>query len=111
MSQGNLVSFTAGHWEGRQIGRIPVGNALLPVSTGAPSLAHATGAPLLPVFIRQEEDGGFQVTIGKAIPCGKPAPREEAVSSALAEFAAQLVPQIAGAPGQWRGWKYLTPRP
>ncbi len=108
VSSGAIVSITAGHWEGRQIAQLPVGEALLPISIGAPSLAHATGAPLLPVFIRMKEDRGFSVGIGKAIACGSFATRDEAVTAALGAFSEQLKTEIRRSPDQWRGWKYLS---
>lgn len=109
LGQGKMISITAGHWEGRQVARVPVGDALLPVSTGAPSLAHATGAPLFPVFITREQDASFRIRIGTALGCDRQLPREVAVQSALAGFSQQLMAAIRAAPGQWRGWKYLAP--
>jgi hypothetical protein len=107
-SSGAIVSITAGHWEGRQIAQLPIGEARLPISVGAPSLAHATSAPLLPVFIRMKEDGGFYVGIGSAITCSAFATRDEAVTAALGDFSEQLRAEIKRSPDQWRGWKYLT---
>lgn len=109
--EGKVVSITAGHWEGRQVARIPVGSAVLPVSTGAPSLAHATGAWLFPVFIRLADDGTFRLRIGDALAGGQNLPRSEAVTSAMAAFSRQLVAEIANCPDQWRGWKYLEASP
>lgn len=107
LSHGAIVSITAGHWEGRQIAQLPIGNAILPISTGAPSLAHATGAVLLPVFIMQDRDRRFRVTIGDSIHCRAKQSRNEAVTGALIEFSDQLLTHIRRSPGQWRGWKYL----
>ncbi|WP_374332679.1 hypothetical protein [Aestuariivirga sp.] len=110
LGDGNIVSITAGHWEGRQVARVPVGTATLPVSTGAPSLAHATGAPLLPVFIRREGDGSFRLRIGEALACDTSLPRGDAVAAAMTDFSRQLNSEIARSPDQWRGWKYLGPQ-
>lgn len=107
VGEGNVVSITAGHWEGRQVGRIPVGAAALPVSTGAPSLAHATGAPLLPVFINLADDGTFRLQIGDALACDPSLTRGAAVAAAMAQFSRQLICEIGRSPDQWRGWKYL----
>jgi len=107
IGEGNVVSITAGHWEGRQVARIPVGAAALPVSTGAPSLAHATRAPLLPVFISLATDGRFRLRIGDALTCDPALPRSVAVAAAMAEFSRQLSGEIGRSPDQWRGWKYL----
>ena len=109
LKQGAIVSITAGHWEGRQVARIPVGQAVLPLSTGAPSLAHATGAPLLPVFISLEENGDYRLRVGEALRCDAALPRSEAVTQALSGFSQQLLVEIRRSPTQWRGWKYLEP--
>jgi hypothetical protein len=110
IGDGSIVSITAGHWEGRQVARVPVGAAALPVSTGAPSLAHATGARLLPVFISRADDGSFRLRIGAALACDPHLPRNEAVAAAMEDFAQQLQTEISRSPGQWRGWKYLGPQ-
>ncbi len=108
VSRGAIVSITAGHWEGRQIAQLPIGEASLPISIGAPSLAHATGAPLLPVFIRQNENGIFTVGIGNVIACNAFTTRDEAVTASLDAFSEQLGTEIRRTPDQWRGWKYLS---
>lgn len=107
VKKGEIVSITAGHWEGKRIASMPIGKAFLPLAIGAPSLAHATGAPLFPVFIRQMGDQTFRITIGNQIEFDKAAQRDQVVQDAIHQFSGQLVPMVLSAPGQWRGWKYL----
>ena len=115
LKQGEIISITAGHWEGREVASMPVGQALLPVSTGAPGLAYVTGSVLLPVFIRMQEDGSFVVVAGKAIDVSQCGDRAAAVRRGVEDMSEALLPHILAAPGQWRGWKYLkaaaTPEP
>jgi hypothetical protein len=106
---GKIVSITAGHWEGRQLAYAPIGDALLPLSVGAPSLAQATGTALFPVFIVREASGRFRIIVGKQIACDPDRDRDEVVRNAIADFASQLLPYAIGYPDQWRGWKYLKP--
>lgn len=107
LKQGEIVSITAGHWEGREVANMPVGRAHLPVSTGAPGLAYVTGSVLLPVFIRMQDDGSFAVVVGKAIDVSQCGDRVTAVKRGVEEMSEALQPHILAAPGQWRGWKYL----
>lgn len=117
---GEIVSITAGAWEGTRIARAPLGKGFLPLAVGAPALAHMTGACLLPVFIARdgnvagtnggEEKGDrrdhYTITLGERIDCSGP-DRDGAICSATADYVRQLEPRIAANPGQWRGWKYL----
>jgi lauroyl/myristoyl acyltransferase len=105
LKQGKTISITAGHWEGRQLAFAPIGEGFLPMSTGAPSLAHATGAALLPIFIVREE-GVFRIIVGEEIGMAKNS-RDNAVREAVAKFAALLRRYAVAYPDQWRGWKYL----
>jgi lauroyl/myristoyl acyltransferase len=105
LKQGKTVSITAGHWEGRQLAFAPIGRGVLPMSVGAPSLAHATGAALIPIFIVRE-NGVFRIIVGDEIGMAKNS-RENAVREAVAKFARQLTSYAVAYPDQWRGWKYL----
>jgi lauroyl/myristoyl acyltransferase len=105
LKQGKTVSITAGHWEGRQLAFAPIGQGFLPMSTGAPSLAHATGAALLPIFILRE-NGAFRIVVGDEIGMAKNS-RDNAVREAVADFSRQLRRYAVAYPDQWRGWKYL----
>jgi lauroyl/myristoyl acyltransferase len=111
LSKGEIISITAGHWEGKRIAYAPIGNAGLPISIGAPSLANSTGATLLPLFIARDRptgDAGFRVIVGDPIDCSQANSRDESVRAAVGDFARQLVPLVQKYPDQWRGWKYLT---
>ena len=107
LQKGGIVSITAGHWEGRKVAQMPIGKVYLPVSTGAPGLAFATQSVLLPVFIAQQKNGSFLVTIGRKVDFSKCEDRESASATGMVEMSHQLIPHIIEFPGQWRGWKYL----
>ena len=112
LSKGEIVSITAGHWEGKRIAFAPIGDAFLPISVGAPSLAHATRATLLPIFIVHDRTTArFRVVVGEPINCDKMQERDEVVRFAVADLARQLIPLVAAYPDQWRGWKYLSEDP
>lgn len=105
LKQGKIVSITAGHWEGRQLALAPIGQGFLPMSIGAPSIAHATGAALLPVFIVRDT-GVFRICVGDEIALSAKT-REDAARQAVADFSARLAAYAVAYPDQWRGWKYL----
>ena len=108
LRRNEIVSITAGAWEGRRVVRGPLLGGSLELATGAPSLALRTGAALLPVFTtRLPEGGGFRVSVGAELPLSG-AGKSEALTAATAGFLAQLEAVIRAAPDQWRGWKYLT---
>lgn len=110
LSRGEIVSITAGHWEGRRIALAPIGDAFLPIAIGAPSIAYATGATLLPLFIifeRGASGGEFRVVVGNPIDHASSEGRDVAVRCAVVDFAQQLIPFVMRYPDQWRGWKYL----
>lgn len=107
LRRNELVSITAGAWEGRRVVRGPLLGGTLELATGAPSLALHCGAALLPVFTtRNPEGGGFRVSLGDELPVSG-AGKAEALTAATAGFLAQIEAEIRAAPEQWRGWKYL----
>jgi lauroyl/myristoyl acyltransferase len=110
LKRGGIVSITAGAWEGRQVGLVPLGEAAFPLATGAPALAHSTGAGLIPVFVARSTAEGqpfIRVVVGTPIPVDAAADRDDVLRACLTDFARQQLPFIARHPDQWRGWKYL----
>jgi len=108
LAANGLVSITAGDWEGRQIAHIPMLGGSLPLATGAPALALAAGALLLPVFVIRKHNA-IHVLITAPIDMGTPGSRDERVKRAMIEYAARLEPVVRDYPSQWRGWSYLRP--
>lgn len=106
---GGIVSITAGA-EGRKLTWTEVPGGWFPLATGAPALAHATGAPLVPVFA-VPDGAAFAVEIGPPIEIDTKAPRDDAVRAATAAFLDRHRPHIDRAPTEWRGYGHIRPMP
>jgi KDO2-lipid IV(A) lauroyltransferase len=102
LESNRLVSLTA-----RADGIRPVAARLfgaeLALGTGAPDLAHATGAVLLPVFAWRAA-GNYRVAVEPPIELAPGATRRAAAEAAAADYAARLERRIIAHPGQWLGW-------
>ena len=108
LKQGEIVSITAGAWEGRKTTTASVFGYEYPLATGAPGIAQSTGADLVPVAVyRLNDNGKFRIDLGDPIRFDREEPKPAAISRAMQEYAAHLEPVIRAFPGQWRGWKYL----
>jgi lauroyl/myristoyl acyltransferase len=107
--EGNgIVSITAGAWEGRHLAYCDLFSRRLTLATGAPNLAQATGAHLLPVFtLRDREDGGITVRVGARISSANLPDRDRAIEMAVRAFVDQLDWIVREYPDQWRGWDEL----
>ncbi|MEX0589898.1 MAG: glycosyltransferase [Xanthobacteraceae bacterium] len=105
LDSNGIVSITAGAWEGRHIARTELFGRRLELATGAPSLAQATGARLLPVFtVRDGDDGRITVRIGPSIKAVNCSNRDWAIQQAVREFVDDLEQVVREHPDQWRGW-------
>lgn len=74
------------------------------LAPGAPSLAHRSGAALLPVFPVRNEAGGFTVFVEPPLTVDRSIDRREASVAAIREYAGRLEPYVLAHPGQWMGW-------
>ncbi len=77
------------------------------IATGAPDLAYATGAALIPVFAVQEEDGRYTVTVQAPIEMAAAVKRRDAAAAAVRAYTGRLEPYVLNYPGQWWGWTTL----
>jgi lauroyl/myristoyl acyltransferase len=103
-----IVSITAGAWEGRSVASVNLLGATMELATGAPALADACGAVLLPIFtVREEATGVIKVIVQE--PIAKPIESELPVRLAkmTQDFANRMEPFILAYPEQWRDWKSL----
>lgn len=102
---GEVVSITAGAWEGSDLAEGPLCGGRLSLAIGAPRLAAHTGAALLPVFSVRDPVLGFQTTIEPPIEVA--APRSDVHAAAAEEYLRRHEPWVRRFPDQWRGWKEL----
>ena len=70
-----VVSITAQRGTGKTV-NVPFLEGTLPLAPGAPSLAHMTGATLLPVFAFRDESGVVDVTVEPPIEIAADMPRD-----------------------------------
>jgi lauroyl/myristoyl acyltransferase len=98
------VSITGQRGTGRTVGARFL-DGTLPLAPGAPTLAHMTGAKLLPVFAFRAADGAVEVTIEPEIPLeGR---GDAAIAAAIQSFATRSEPHVLRHPGQWLSWVQL----
>ena len=95
-------------------GRINVAAPLLGFDTyyptGAPALAHRTGAVLLPIATMRVGVNRYQVVIEPPIGADRSLLRGEFRQRAVREYAARLDRRVRLNPGSWRGWSALARR-
>ncbi|HEV8390597.1 MAG TPA: lysophospholipid acyltransferase family protein [Dongiaceae bacterium] len=105
LQAGDIVSITAGAWEGTDLAEGPLLGGRLAVALGAPRLAALTGAELLPVFSVRDPKVGFRTVIEPpiALPAGRRP--EERCAAATAEYLRRHEYWVRTFPDQWRGWK------
>jgi lauroyl/myristoyl acyltransferase len=103
LRQNAVVSITARNASHRPV-EVAFLDAALPLSTGAPDLAHATGAVLLPVFTIRIATDRFAVVVEDPIAVDASQPRRDASRQAIAAYARRLEPYVCRWPDQWLGW-------
>lgn len=106
---GEIVSITAGAWEGSDLAEGPFLGGRLAVAIGAPRLAVLTGAELLPVFSIRDPQGGFRTIIERPIAVTTGRTPGEVCAAAAREYLRRHEPWVRRFPDQWRGWKEWRP--
>jgi lauroyl/myristoyl acyltransferase len=109
--RGNeIISITAGAWEGSRLASVDILGAELDLSVGAPGLAVLTGATLLPVFtVRRHGTTAIDVVVDAPIIVALGGDREAALLAAAQEFATRMAPYVTDYPLQWRDWEKIKP--
>jgi lauroyl/myristoyl acyltransferase len=105
LRQGDVVSITAGAWEGSDLADAPLFDGRLSIAVGAPRLAARADADVLPVFSIRDPARGFQTIIEPPLNLDPALPRDQACLAAAAEYLRRHEPWIRRFPEQWRGWK------
>jgi len=106
LRRNGVVSITAQRGIARTVDA-PFLNGKLTLAPGAPTLAHMTGATLLPVFAFRDENNVVEVRVGSPLEVDTAAPREQAVRDVVRRYAPILEADVLRYPGQWLGWVQL----
>ncbi|MEZ5831352.1 MAG: hypothetical protein R3D05_09225 [Dongiaceae bacterium] len=105
LDRGDVVSITAGAWEGSNLVEAPLFGGTLPIAIGAPRLALLTGAALLPVFSIRDRERQFATVIEPPIDLPRDRPPIECCRDAAIAYVQRHETWIREFPEQWRGWK------
>lgn len=107
LEANGVVSITARE-AASQPAVVPFFASAIPVATGAPDLAHRTGAALLPLHTVLKPDGRYAVIIEPPLPPSDRSDDRRAFSEAAARlYARRLEAVVRRYPDQWRGWFHL----
>jgi lauroyl/myristoyl acyltransferase len=109
LNAGEIVSITAGAWEGTGLAEGPLAGGRLAIAVGAARLAALTGAELLPVFSVRDPDLGLRTVVEPPIALAAAAVPEQQCALAAAAYLHRHEPWIRQFPDQWRGWKEWRP--
>ncbi len=101
-----VVSIAARSMSRRAV-TVPFLNGWVRLAPGAPKLAHASGAALLPVHTVADESGVFRVIVGAEIPVPTLLSGEADLKAAASRYVAGLERVVLRYPDHWRGWFYL----
>jgi lauroyl/myristoyl acyltransferase len=110
LRKNEIVSITAGAWEGSRLAQVDLLGGRLDLAVGAPGLARLAGAALLPVFtVRGSADDTIRVIIEKplSVPAEGGMDMDGAVQEAARQFGTLLEDYVCRYPAEWRDWKNL----
>ena len=85
----------------------PILGGIFPVASGAPGLAVATGAPLLPVYTTYDDSNAFEIVIGPPMQVPEHTIRHEAVAHIVSEYASLLESVVINDPAALTIWRYM----
>ena len=88
----------------RQNVPVPLFESRLALPTGAPGLAHRTGAALIPVYTLREGSWRYRAVFGPPIEVDRSISRRAYTERAIEEFGVRLREAILRAPGDYQGW-------
>lgn len=106
LAENGLISISV-RGDSRRPMRVPFLAGEMRIAAGAPSLAFASGAALLPVFPVRDASGGFTVFVEPPLEIDRGGERREAVQRVAAAYAKRLEDYVLEYPGQWIGWFHL----
>jgi lauroyl/myristoyl acyltransferase len=103
LNRNECVSIMGEHW-GRQAVTVKVLNRQVQFATGAPHLAHKTGAPLLTLTSYRTGPCQYEVCIQPPVPLDFSTGRSDGFRTAVLEFARRLEDWIRRHPADWERW-------
>ncbi len=103
LRENGVVSITVGG-VARQPVMVPFMDGQIRLATGAPDLACATRAALLPVFPVRNEAGLLTVEVAPPLEVPDTSTRRGSSEAVLRQYAELLETQVLKYPGQWKGW-------
>ena len=108
LRKNEIISITAGAWEGSRLAHVDILGGKLELAVGAPGLARLAGAALLPVFtVRGSATDPIRVVIEKPLSVRADGDMDDAVVEATRQFGALLEDYVGRYPAEWRDWKSL----
>lgn len=109
LKANGIVSITIGN-EARQTVPVKILDGTIHLAKGAPKLALASGAPLLPVFTLLRDDNSFETTVGAPLEFARDGAADEVAEQAMKSYAERLEPFLLEAPHLWYDWtELITP--
>lgn len=105
LAENACVSIFGEH-RGRQNVEVSVLGRKLAWAMGAPSLAWSTRAVLLTVHPHRIGPAAYRICVDEPIAVDYDAPRKDAATAAVQEFARRLERLVAAHPADWQGWFY-----
>jgi lauroyl/myristoyl acyltransferase len=108
LAQNEIVSITAGAWEGARLVTVEMAGRALDLATGAPGLALMSGAALLPVItVRDDASDEMRVIVKPRLDTQPGGRSDEAIMAMSQAFAELVVPYVRAYPMQWRDWEKI----
>lgn len=102
-----LVSILASAYEGRRVLESNFLNGRIELARGAPKVAYAAQAPILPIFVvPAPEPPAFTVIVEPPLAM-KSLDQETAETEATRDFLSRLEAHVRQRPALWRGWAHL----
>ena len=103
LRNNGILSIRAGRYGHRTL-EMPILGGTLTLATGPPSLAQATGAELLPVFVIRRGPGHFEVVFEPAMKPAEDADPRAAVEDLMGRYTRLLESYVLRFPYMWSGW-------
>ncbi len=102
--KANRVVAILGELVGRQNVHVSVFGKTRVLATGAPAIAHRTGAALIPVATSREGPWRYRIRLGAPIEVDRSLPRRAALDGPTRAFARFIEDAVIENPGDYNGW-------